>query len=218
MIYIYLYLGLLLITLLSYSISSGKKAYYIKMVILLMSVWVLASAMALYLRKYSGNNLIVFHVLAPVEYTILALLYRSVITHPRIKKMISISIPLFIVTAILFSLYVQPIDTNNSKIVIIESILVIFLSLFFLREVLLFQQITVLQRFPMFWISTGILSYFTGHMLIEGLLNYLMSNSMELARRAYYLEFPFKYLLFVLFIVGAFCGKAFRKPVKNLNR
>lgn len=218
MIYIYLYLGLLLVTFFSYSIPFGRKPFYVRMVILLMMVWILASAMALYLRKHSGNNLIVFHILAPVEYTILALLYRSVIAHRRVKKMISISIPLFIVTAVLFSLFVQPIGTNNSKIVIIESIIMIFLSLFFLREVLLFQQITVLQRFPMFWISTGILSYFTGHMLIEGLLNYLMSNSMELARRAYYLEFPFKYLLFVLFIVGAFCETAFRRPLKNLNR
>jgi hypothetical protein len=211
-IYDKVYFGLLIITLVSYLISFRKKERYVRMVILVMILWFLTTAAAICLIKYAGmtNNLFVFHISAPLEYLILSILYKDVINNKAVKKIIILSIPFFITLSILSSAFIQKADVNNSNMIIAESVIMIFLSLFFLRETLLLQRVTVLHQFPVFWISVGILIYFTGNLVIEGMLNYMINHSMELARRIYRIGYIFKYLLFVLFIVAAFCRKTFR--------
>jgi len=207
-VYSKVYFVFLFITLVSYVIAFKTKEQYVKMVILLMILWALTTTVAIYLIRFAGfkNNLFVFHISTPLEYTILALLYRDVIFNYTIRRLISLSIPIFLALSVVFALFVQAPDTNNTEVIIIESAVMIFLSLFFLREVLLMQQVTSLHRFPMFWISVGILFYFTGNLVIEGMLNYLIRRSMDLAKRSYRLGYVFKYLLFVLFIIGAYCS------------
>jgi hypothetical protein len=175
-----------------------------------MLLWLATSVIAISLIRYAGlkNNLFVFHISTPLEYMVLSMLYRDVIANKALKKTILFTIPVFIALSVLIAFFIQKWDTNNSYIIIIESVVMIFLSLFFLRETLLLQQVTVLSHFPMFWISVGILFYFTGSLVIEGMLNYIMRHSMELAKRTYRLGYIFEYLLFILFIIGAFCSKA----------
>lgn len=154
------------------------------------------------------NNLFLFHIYTPIEYSILSLLYANVISNPVTKKIIAYSIPLFITLSVLSALFVQHITENNSFITILESLLVLSWSLFFLREVLLLRQVTVLQQFPMFWICVGILFYFTGSLITEGMMNYLIKHSIPLAQRIYSFGYIFKYVLFTLLIIGAFCAFA----------
>jgi hypothetical protein len=218
-LHIKIFLGLLLITLFSYVFRFGKKEIYVKMVIVLMILWGLTTLSALCLVKYAGfrNNLFVFHIATPLEFTVLCILYKSVISNAGVKRTISVSVPIFILFCILFSAFIQFPVSNNSYEVIIESVTMVFLSLYYLREVLLLQQVNVLHRFPMFWISIGILFYFTGILLIEGMLNYLIRHSMELARRLYLIENLFQYLLFLSFITGAYCSKTSFRSLKKIT-
>ncbi len=194
---------------------------YVKMVIAFMLLWLVTAVTAMVLVRYVKlkNNLFVFHISTPIQYIILCTLYKSVILNARIKRIIAVSIFCFIVLSIFFSAFIQLPASNNSYVVSIESVIMIFLSLYYLREILLLQQVTVLHRFPMFWISIGILFYFTGILLIEGMLNYMIIHSMELAKRSYMIENLFEYLLFVLFIIGAFCNKnslaSLKKTIRN---
>jgi len=189
------------------------------MLISLMILWLVTTLAAVYSTKYAGlkNNLFIFHIFTPLEYVLLALFYRDIIVNKIVKKAITWSIPIFILLAILFSLFIQKPDTSNSGMITIESVIIIFLSLFFLREVLLLQHATILYRFPLFWICVGILFYFTGNLVIEGLLNYMINHSMPLARRVYHIGHVFKYLLFILFIIGAYCNRFVLLPL-NRNR
>jgi len=209
-IYSKVYCGLLLITLVCYLFALQRKELYPKMIVLLMLLWLFVTAAAIYVVRYAGfeNNLFLFHILTPIEYSIMAILYRSVIVNKLIKKVLLISIPVFILISILFAIFIQAPDTNNTYVFIIESVALIFLSLFFLREVLLLQQVKDIYTFPMFWISVGILFHFTGILVIEGMLNYTISHSMDLARKVYELGHIFKYLLFISFIIGAFFLKS----------
>lgn len=170
------------------------------------------SIVATYLRKTGvRNNLFLFHIYTPIEYTILGLLYRNEVTGALLKKIITATIPFFITLSIVFSAFVQKPDENNSFITVIESLLILSWSLFYLREVLLLQQVTHLHRFPMFWICVGILFYFTGSLITEGMLNYLIKHSLPLAQRVYSIGYIFRYLLLILFIIGAWCQLAYKE-------
>jgi hypothetical protein len=216
-LYTRVYFGLLFITLVSYIISYGKKEQHKKWVILLMILWFFTAAIAIFLVKNARfkNNLFVFHLSTPLEFIILAMLFRNVIVNASVKKFLLLSIPFFVALSIFFALFIQTPDTNNSYVIIIESVILLFLCLFFLREILLLQQVTALHRYPMFWICAGILFYFIGNLVIEGMLNYMIRHSMELAKRSYRFGYIFKYFLFILFFIGAFCNKSSRLLKSN---
>lgn len=204
-----LYLVLSLLALVAYIPNVFKKPGYIQLTVLYLVVLLLTFLASIYSTNILElrNNLFIFHVATPLEYTILSLLYRSVIVNGMLKKIITFSIPFFLVLSIASSIFIQPLNTNNSYTIILASVIIVFLTLFFLRETLLLQPVTILHRFPMFWISVGILFYYTGGFVIEGMLNYMITHSMELARRTFIIGYIFKYLLFILFIIGAFFNR-----------
>lgn len=202
---------LLLAAIIFYIIAARNRQYFGSSIIAYLVLILATSIMALYLRETGvRNNLFLFHIYTPIEYIILGLLYRNAVTGALLKKIITTSIPFFIVLSIVFSAFVQKPDENNSFITIIESLLILSWSLFYLREILLLQQVTHLHRFPMFWICVGILFYFTGSLITEGMLNYLIKHSIELARRVYSFSYIFKYLLLILLMIGAWCQIAFK--------
>jgi len=157
------------------------------------------------------NNLFVFHIYTPLEYTALSMLYVSTLETKKIKNVIMASIPAFIVLCVVFALFIQPVTSNNAVMVIVESMLIIVWSLLFIRETITLQKQSTLLRFPMFWISVGLMFYFAGAQVIDGLLNYLMIESMDLARKVYRLMYVFRFALMALLIIGAYCGMLFKE-------
>ncbi len=212
-----LYLILSLLALVSYIPNVFKKPGYIQLTVIYLIVLLLTFLVSVYSTNFLRlrNNLFIFHIATPLEYTVLALLYRSVLVNGMVKKIITFSIPLFIGLSIVSSIFIQPSTTNNSNTIILASLIIVFLTLFFLRETLLLQQVIILHRFPMFWISVGILFYYTGSLIIEGMLNYMITHSMELAKRTFMIGYVFKYLLFILFIIGAFVNRKSATELKN---
>ncbi|MFT3680934.1 MAG: hypothetical protein QM791_11715 [Ferruginibacter sp.] len=203
-----MYFLLLVSSLIVFLVSGNRRHLQMRLTAALLAVWLIASGTAVFLSAVAGwkNNLFIFHILVPVEYTLMMLLFRSDIRNKTAFRLVTWSIPAFIILSLFLSAFVQPPVTNNSYSTILESVLLICTSLYFLREVLLLQQVKELHRYPMFWITVGILFYYTGTLLTEGMLNYLISHSIETARKLYRLSYVIKYALFVLFIIGALCN------------
>jgi hypothetical protein len=218
-IYIKIYIAFLLLALLSY-IAARRKEQHAKWIILYLGLCLATTVAAIVVLRLGWKyNTPIFHLFTLLEYTVLSLLFYNVLSSERLKRVVLVSVPVFIVTAAAFSLFVQKYDTdNNSYVIIIESILIILWSMFFLREVLLLQQVTSLQGFPLFWASVGILFYFTGNLIIEGMMNYLYRHSMEDALRAYHFGYVFKYLMFLMFTIGAFCRPAPRRHWRQTDK
>lgn len=218
-IYTKIYLAFLLMALLSY-IAARRNDRHAKWIILYLSLCLATTIAAAGVLKMGWkNNLPIFHLFTPLEYTVLGLLYYNVLSSGRLKRVVLLSIPLFVLTAAVFSLFVQKYDTDsNSYVSIIEAILIILLSMFFLREVLLLQQVTSLQGFPLFWVSVGILFYFTGSLITEGMMNYFYRYHMDIALQAYRFSYVFKYLMFLMFTIGAFCRPAPRSHREQINK
>ncbi len=201
-----LYFVFLLASIVTYGIALKTKERYILTLfiyqVLALVVTILAIVLIIYVRL--DNNLFLFHIFTPVEYTLLAVFFSEVIASPRSRRLIVYSIPAFIGASIVFTLFIQKIGENNSYITIIEAILVICWSLLFFRELLLTKQVSALHRYPLFWIVAGLLFYFTETFVIEGLLAYMINRNLGLARQVYRISFIFKYLLFLSLAIGAY--------------
>lgn len=210
-----LFFLLLLIALISCSIAgrafSGRIILIYLILILVTSI---ASIYVLVVAKLN-NNLFIFHLFTPIQYLLLSLLYSHEIASNRIKRIINYSIPLFIVLSILFSLFVQKLTDNNSVITIIESIGLITWPLLFLKQTLELQKVNSLLGFPMFWISVGILFYFVGTLITQGMLDYLIKHDMEIAQKVFLFTYIFKYLLFIMLSIGAWSRVLFTRRLKQ---
>jgi len=208
-----IYMAIALATLAVYLVNYRREEPYQKFVVIYLVAFLFAGATAIGVVEFmpDQNNLFVFHIFNPVEYVILSMLYISSFESVGIKNVIKISIPIVVSLSVVLTLFVQPLNVNNSYTIMIESVLIIMWSLLFLRETIVLQKESHLQRFPMFWISIGLLFYFIGSLCVEALLNYLLDQSVELTRKAYKVSFIFKYLLFILFMMSAICRIIFRR-------
>src|SRR5689334_7360847 len=112
---------LLLAAIIFYIIAARSKKYYSNAIIVYLLLVLVTSSIGIYL-VHTGvrNNLFLLHIYTPIEYTILSLLYRHVISRTVTKKIITISIPAFFILSIVFSIFVQKIHENNSFITLIK--------------------------------------------------------------------------------------------------
>ncbi|HEY4111702.1 hypothetical protein [Puia sp.] len=201
---IIVYLILLLIALFIYgrAFSSGKP--YIRILFFYLFLNLCLTILSMGIARFGvTNNLFLFHVFTPIEYGCICLFYLSIIGDPRIRRVIRISIPLFVLLCIVFAFFVQTLMENNSYIAIAESILIVCWTLLFLREVLLFNPVTALHNYPLFWITAGILIYFTENLVLDGVLSYLIKNTPSLAKLVYRVSFVFNDIFLIALSIGA---------------
>lgn len=200
------YLVLLVAAIVAYGLALRSGKPYIRVLFLYLLVVLLFTVLSLAaLRIGITNNLFLFHILTPIEYAFIGIFYTRVIADPRIKRAIRVSIPLLALCCIIFAVYIQPLTENNSYIAILESFLLICWTLFFFREVLLFNPVTALLGYPLFWISVGMLIFFTENLVLDGILAYLIRNTFPLARVVYRVSIVFSDIFLFSLGVGAIC-------------
>jgi hypothetical protein len=200
---------LLLLAVISYAFRTRQRYGRIILIYLLLLLLLSIASICILVYTPIKNNLFIFHIFTPVQYLILSLLYSYEISTVPIRRIIQASIPVFIVICILLSLFVQKMTDNDSIATIIGSIGLILWPLLFLRQTLKLQEVNSLLRFPMFWISVGFLFYFIGSLATEGMLDYLISHDMEMAQKVFFLTYIFKYMLFIMLFIGAWCEMIF---------
>lgn len=168
---------------------------------------ILAFAIALELGeavlfKHLPNNLFLYHIYNPLEFTLYSLYFINLSMSPRISRIIFAGMPVFLLCSFVCSIFIQTLQVNNSFVVLSESVILIFYGLLYLRFINVYQIERRAEGNPYFWVTLGILLYFTGSLFIEGFLNLLMNVGEDVARQYYKLGFVFKYLMCILFLIG----------------
>lgn len=157
------------------------------------------------------NNLFLSHFLTPIEYSFLAVIYYRSLESPLVKRIILVSIPLFVTGCLLLTLYVEKLKENDSYARIVEALLITFWVLDYLKEVFGTHKLLNIHRDPVFWISTGFLTYFIGVLFIQGLLNELIKHDLAMASTLYRSQYLFEYNLFIQIGIALFCHQIFKE-------
>jgi len=122
------------------------------------------------------NNLPLLHVFTVLQFLVLALIYRRKL-HPLIdEKLISGTIVFFMLFALISAFIFDGLLRFNTYARALESVLLIFFALAFFYKTLQELKIKKLEREPMFWISTGVLIYFSGNLIIFIVCNYFFTS------------------------------------------
>ena len=145
------------------------------------------------------NNMMVFHIYNPVQYTLMAIAYNLEIKH---GKIIWLTIMGYVTFAILNAIFWQPFfEEYCSYSFNVNVILVSSLSLYYLYRLLNEETDNAFTQYPLFWISVGYLIYNCINILGLGAFNHLSADS----KLAYILEVIrtlSNYMLYSMFIVA----------------
>lgn len=162
---------------------------------------------AAYLMFQLTRNLFLYHWLIPVQYVLFSSVFFVALTNETHKKVILLSIPLYLLLVILFTFTLQPPTEFNSYARLLKNILITGWTLLYYKEIFTSLKVVNLNKEPMFWVSTGLLFFSLGNFFVDGLMNYLLSLSYELAHTLNYIRVFLGYLLYITFLIALLLSK-----------
>ncbi|MCE7993459.1 MAG: hypothetical protein HEP71_15840 [Roseivirga sp.] len=146
--------------------------------------WLLVIAFLTEIAPYfveilSENTYPTFHVYAVLEYCLLALIFSNANAKTRLAPFLKISIPVMAIYALMNVLFWQPLTTPNTNVIIVSCIIMITLSVGFFFIALNRMAYQRIERSAMFWISIGVLIYFSSIFVMFTFLDWLISLHFE---------------------------------------
>ncbi len=172
----------------------------------------LVDVYAAYLLSHDTNNNYLYHILIPIQYVLLSLMFYKELSAPIVRKSILSTLPIFIFAVVFITLRLQSIIEYSSYTRVLKNVLLACWCLLYYREVFLGLRINRLETEPMFWISTGLFFYSLGNVFVDGLMNYLLEQSRGWAKPIYYVNIFLGILLNITFLVSFLLSKKRQLP------
>jgi hypothetical protein len=198
---LFLYYGCLtvclLVTLLTWKRLGG---HFRPLTWLIVITWLVEST-GLYQMTQDRNSNALYHLYQPIEYALLCAYYRPLFP-PAIRRLITGSAVGFSIFCVANVIWLQLLQTPNSNAFMLEAVLLVGWSVYYLYLLLQQDELPSLWVIPEFWISTGLLFFYGGAFFLMGLLNYLMTTNVALASRLYIINHLLNIILYGLYSVG----------------
>lgn len=118
--------------------------------------------------RHQMNNMPIVNILTFFEFGFYTYLFYTNIENPNFKKSIKITVWIYFIFSIATILFFRSMYEFNSETRALESLFLAFYSLLYfitLSYKLQFERVS-LFKIPMFWISIGVLFYFSGNFFL----------------------------------------------------
>ena len=170
--------------------------------VLMVSIALLAEAFSRFLNTRELPTYPVFHVYAVIEYGLIGLIYARFFKGTILSIALRYSIPALFILAFVNVLFWQPFSVPNTNVVTVVGIVFMFISIsFFFRSLskMLYRRI---ERSAMFWISIGVLVYFSSILLMFAYLNWLVPLGFDQTNNILFLNLFFNIIHYLCFNIA----------------
>lgn len=138
---------------------------------------IIAEVAAYFIIRADGNQAIIYLIFSLIEYGILSYIFASGI-RPFLSSSFFWSMSVFFFLFFLFEIiFLSGIARFNAYSTAIESLIIIAYALIFFYKTLKELKIRHLEQEPLFWLSTGVLLYFSSSFFIFLFTNYVSSSN-----------------------------------------
>lgn len=156
-----------------FRIKNGNRQQKILSVLIFVSV--LIEVLALLIGQvFHKNNLPLLHIFTVLEFSILVFLFHKPLSSFFPKNSVWIWIGGFFLFSLGNSLFIESIFQFNAIAKGVESILCIILALLYFYQTLKTLEVRHLEYHPLFWISSGMLIYFSASLFMFIYSNYIL--------------------------------------------
>jgi hypothetical protein len=129
------------------------------------------------LAYYHVSNLFFFHLFTPVEAVFLLLFFKHVFTAPNITKIIQLLIIVFPTYCLVNFIFLQNSNVFNTYTHPLEAILFIALCVYYFFHKSKHEELEATwTSFPLNWVISGLLLYFSSAFFLYIFSNFLISN------------------------------------------
>lgn len=154
------------------------------------------------LKFASVNNLFLYHGFAVIHYVFYSFFYYQIIRNRRIRNLILLTNPLFVILAIVNVFYFQKITDYCSYTLVVKHFLISIWVLVYFTEFFLKPGELYVYFEPFFWISAGLILCSLGNFFIEGMMDYLINKSKVIALKFYLVGVVLSYLFYLTITVS----------------
>lgn len=192
-----------------------KQFSYFLLFITLGEFFGFAWLMGLYkLTSFARTNHWFYNIFHFITYLFYLYFFHHVIVAARIRraiKIIAVIYPLFVIGNFLFG---QGLLKLNPYTELLNTFLMVFLSISYYYQVLKSKEIVRLQHDTVFWISTGVLIYHLGSMMLLFLVNITNTFSIQKAQGIYVIVLLSAIIMYLCFTTGFLWAKkkSFGRP------
>jgi hypothetical protein len=164
-----------------------------------------------YLARHKIQNLWLYNLSTLVEVVFLSFIYSKAIEMPAIRKVIHWFMGFYAVLFIANATFIQGWhDFHTFTYVVGGLALLTWVGIYFIQLVQN-PQFADLTEQSLFWISTGLLFHYIGKTPYLGMLNYLVENHMDVAKKYYVLVQILIVVEYCLLSAGFLCRRANHK-------
>lgn len=135
---------------------------------LLVIITLLSECTAKYIGNRFSNNSIVYHIFTPIEYFFYAIIFSRFFKHKKWNAFLISSVVLLVLLEFLNAKYLQPLQVDNTNTMMLENILLVFLSLMLFVNIRTSYNSGNILLEGVFWFNSIVLIYYTFNILITG--------------------------------------------------
>uniref|UniRef100_UPI0040487971 hypothetical protein n=3 Tax=Roseivirga sp. TaxID=1964215 RepID=UPI0040487971 len=166
-----------------------------KMISLIVFLTLVNHTLTWILMSWEIDNNWVFHFYTPLLFLMMTLIYSSLLSELISPWIFKYSIWAFLTFSVINGLFIQSIKSFNSNTVSVSTLLFVVYSLTFFYRLIRFPAKNDLRKNPMIWFNVGVLTYYTGTLMLFFVVDSLIKESSELTIAAWVLNAAFNLIL-----------------------
>ncbi|MCB0628320.1 MAG: hypothetical protein R2824_14660 [Saprospiraceae bacterium] len=147
---------------------------------LLVLLSVLTEVIARWVRNTDEFQNLVYYIFTLCEFILLSYIFMQTLV-PFFRRAFLLTLIIFFCLFVIVDMvWLSGLAAFNSYSTAVEGLLIIFLILCYFYKTLQELRIKYLEREPLFWVSTGVLLYFSSNLFIFLFTNYINSSTRAL--------------------------------------
>ncbi len=153
-----------------------------------------------------------YHFYIPIEYSLVTFYFSRLLQIAKLKKLLLLSIPFFIIFGLIISIYFEGINDFPSWQYNIEGTLIIIWCVISLFNLPLNPIVSIFKNFQ-FWFCIAFMIMFSGQFFLNGFFNPLKNTNPEITRKLIMIYYVLNYLFYSLLIFGLLCSRTTRRYI-----
>ncbi|MBX2923609.1 MAG: hypothetical protein KF746_15515 [Chitinophagaceae bacterium] len=162
--------------------------------------------------SYKGiNTIALYNIFTAIEFVFYLWMFSQIIHHPVIKKFLYNCLWMYPVVFLMNRLFIQKGEQYHTLTAGLGSLLIVLAAIFYFYELFQSEKSVDLVREPSFWISSGLLFFYSCSFPLYSLISYFYSPSNKIVNYLVSLSSLLNILLYSSFIVAFLCKIRIRK-------
>jgi hypothetical protein len=162
-------------------------------------------------HKPGLNNAILFNLYSVVEFVFYTYFFKMVAPGKKVKHILTSIMWILPVVCLVNIFLIQGINVFHTLTYAIGCLTMVALGIvYFIRLFNSLERVELLKT-PAFWISVGIIFFFTSAVSVLGVANYIATLPKELSSLLQRIFFWVNAFFYIMFIIAFLCRRSFRK-------